>query len=348
MARKDLTSPPTIHDVAAMAGVSIGTASKALNDKGKLKVETRQRVQHAAEQLGFQPNELVRSLLRGRTFTVGLLADDIVGRFSIPLLAGIEDTLSSAEISVFLCTTRENPALEQKHINSLLAKQVDGIIVCGHRSDPRPPISLGNRTSPVVYAYSHVEEGGAPSFLADNADGARKATEHLIGLGRRRIAHIAGPYQWRDQEVRLQTFISTMQDHGAPIPSHGIIGGGPWRSAWGYEATHTLLDHHPDVDAIFCGCDTIALGAIDALKELGRSIPGDVSIVGFDNWDAIALESRPLLTTIDMNFHELGVRAGQELLKLIAGTEEISRRLTELPCSLVIRDSCGFQARPEL
>jgi LacI family transcriptional regulator len=342
MATKSVNSTPTIRDVANLAGVSIGTASKALNGKGQLKATTRLRVESAATQLGFRPNELVRSLLRGRTYTVGLLADDFVGRFSMPLLAGIEDTLADAEISVFLCTTRENVELERKHISSLLAKQVDGIIVCGHRSDPRPSIDIGNRKTPVVYAYGYVDDGKTPCFQVDNADGARKATEHLMSLGRKRIAHIGGPWSWRDAQKRLQAFITTMQDHHYEIPENGIVGGGNWDAKWGYQAAHQLMANHPDIDGIFCACDTIALGAIEALHELGRTVPGDVSIVGFDNWDAIALNAHPNLTTIDMNFHQLGVNAGRALLEKIEQGENAPHHgVVALPCTLVIRDSCG-------
>jgi LacI family transcriptional regulator len=342
MGKQVTGATPTIRDVAELAGVSIGTASKALNGKGQLKPETRLRVESAAISLGFQPNELVRSLLRGRTYTVGLLADDMDGRFSTPLLAGIEDTLTDAEISVLLSVSRENIELERRHIASLLAKQVDGIIVCGARGDPRPPIELGNRAIPVVYAYCRPQDPADHGFVVDNADGARKATEHLIGLGRTKIAHIAGPYSWRDQQIRLQSFISTMHDHRLPLLANGVIGGGNWTAPWGREATHRLLDLHPEIDAIFCGCDTIALGTIDALKERGRRVPEDVAIVGFDNWDAIALSTNPQLTTIDMNFHELGVRAGRALLEMIdRGADAVPAGAIELPCTLVVRESSG-------
>ena len=333
-------STPTIRDVAELAGVSIGTASKALNGKGQLKAETRLRVERAAANLGFQPNDLVRSLLRGRSYTVGLLADDMVGRFSIPLLTGIEDTLSGAEVSVFLSVSGEDAELERRHIASLLAKQVDGIIVCGSRSDPRPSIDLGRRSTPVVYAYCRPQDPQSVGFVVDNAHGARLATEHLIATGRRKIAHIAGPYSWRDQQIRLQAYMSAMHDAGVPMLANAVIGGGGWIADWGYDAAHRLLDLHPEVDAIFCGCDTIAMGTMDALKERGRRIPDDVAIAGFDNWDAIVQNTHPKLTSIDMNFHELGVRAGRALLDMIEkGSAAVPEGTIELPCTLVPRAS---------
>src|SRR5579884_1135490 len=121
--------PPTIHDVARLANVTIGTVSKALNGRGHLRPETRDRVREAAEQLGFRPNDLVHSLLRGRTYTVGLITTDSYGRFSIPVLTGIEDALGAARISVFLCNAHDDPERERGHVDALLAKHVDGIIV---------------------------------------------------------------------------------------------------------------------------------------------------------------------------------------------------------------------------
>jgi len=143
----------TIRDVAAQAGVSIGTASKALNGQGKLRPETRDRVAAAARQLGFAPNVLARGLLGGRTFTVGMITTDSFGRFSIPVMLGAEDALGSGQISVFMCDTRDDPARERRYVEGLLSRRVDGLIVTGRRIEPRP--SVGARLGiPVVYAMT--------------------------------------------------------------------------------------------------------------------------------------------------------------------------------------------------
>ena len=162
---------PTIRDVARAAGVSVGTASKALNGRGRLRPETRQRVRAEAERLEFRPNDLIKSLLRGRTFTVGLITTDYFGRFNMPVIAGIEDALGSAEILVFLCNVRDDPVREQQVISALLAKKVDGIIVMGRSVDPRPPINVGQSGPPVVYAFSRVPDPAALCLLPDDAPG---------------------------------------------------------------------------------------------------------------------------------------------------------------------------------
>ena len=146
----------TIRDVAALAGVSIGTASKALNGQGKLRAETRDRVAAAAAELGFTPNVLARGLLAGRTYTVGLITTDSFGRFSIPVMLGAENALGAGQISVFMCDTRDDPARERQYVDMLLRRQVDGLIVTGRRIEPRPSIGTapghpgGVRDDPVA------------------------------------------------------------------------------------------------------------------------------------------------------------------------------------------------------
>lgn len=329
---------PTIRDVARAAQVSIGTASKALNGRGALRPETRARVRAAAEQLGFRPNDLVRSLLRGRTFTVGLLTTDSYGRFSIPVLTGIEDALGSARVSVFLCNALDDPARERRHLESLLAKQVDGIIVTGRRIDPRPPIEIGSSHVPVLYAFTQVARPGALCLLPDDAQGARLAAEHLLRAGRRRLAHISGPEDFEAVGLRAEAMRRTAEEHGAPVRDSQVLHG-PWDENWAYEAANQLLDHDPQIDGIFCGSDLLARGVADALRERGVRVPDDVALIGFDNWEIIAAKTRPPLTTVDMNLHELGRCAGERLLAMIDG--ERATGTIRLPCSLVVRASSG-------
>lgn len=329
---------PTIHDVARAASVSIGTASKALNGRGQLRPETRQRVRLAAEQLGFRSNDLVHSLLRGRTFTVGLLSTDTYGRFSIPVLEGIEDALGAARISVFMCNARDDPARERRHIESLLAKKVDGIIVTGRRIDPRPPIDIGAARIPILYAFTRITEPGALCLLPDDAHGARLAAEHLVRAGRRRIAHITGPQSFEAVRLRAGALRDTLAEHDLDLPARRVLSG-PWDENAAYDATTVLLDRDPTVDGIFCGSDLLARGVADALRERGRRVPDDVALVGFDNWEIIAAKTRPPLTTVDMELHELGRLAGTRLLEMIEGQR--GEGTVRTPCRLVVRASCG-------
>ncbi len=162
-------SLPRITDVAALAGVSTSTASKALNDTGQLREETRERVRRAAEQLGFTPDSRGRALSSGRSFTVGLITTDSSGRFSIPIMLGAEDALSAGEMGLLLCDTRDDPLREQHYLRSLVSRRVDGIIVTGRRTEPRAPIDV---PIPVVYAFSPSTDPSDTSVIADDHGGA--------------------------------------------------------------------------------------------------------------------------------------------------------------------------------
>ncbi|MFD0523503.1 LacI family DNA-binding transcriptional regulator [Paractinoplanes durhamensis] len=191
----------TIRDVAALAGVSVGTASKALNGRGSLRADTVARVKQAAEQLDFHPNPAARSLHAGRTFTVGMITTDTIGRFSIPLLIGAEDTLGAGEMSVLLCDARDDPIREQHHLKVLLSRRVDGIIVTGRRAGTRTPITAAPGV-PVVYAFLASAAPTDCSVVPDEEGGARLAVDHLLTVGRRRVAVVTGPEHHHSARVR--------------------------------------------------------------------------------------------------------------------------------------------------
>jgi LacI family transcriptional regulator len=333
-----LARPPTIRDVADAAGVSVGTVSKALNGGGQLRDETRAAVHRAARDLRFRPNEMARSLSGQRRFTVGLISTDRHGRFSIPVLEGIEDALDAARISAFLCNTAGDPAREREHVRSLLARRVDGIIVTGQRSHPRPLLDVDGEPVPIVYAFARVDSVEAPCLLPDDEGGGRLAGEHLIRAGRIRIAHITGPERTEAVRHRLRGLRAALERNGLDLPPERAMSGS-WSEAWGHAAVARLLAARDPIDAIFCGSDQIARGVVDALRERGVRVPEHIAIIGFDNWETIATATRPPLTTIDMNLPDLGRHAGLELLAMIEGRGRPGPR--RLPCSLIVRASCG-------
>jgi LacI family transcriptional regulator len=326
----------TIRDVAAAAGVSIGTASKALNGQGKLRAETRERVAQAAERLGFAPNTLAQALLAGRSFTVGLITTDSLGRFSIPVMLGAEDALGTGQVSVFMCDTRDDPQRERRYVEMLSARRVDGLIVTGRRIEPRPPV-LSGPGIPIVYAMTQPAGGGDPAVLPDDEGGGRAAAEHLLGIGRRRIAHIAGPERFLAARLRARGFATALELAG--ISPCGVIRYGEWTEHWGREGAGQLLADRPD--AIFCGSDQIARGVADTLRALGRRIPDDVALVGFDNWGPMVLGALPPLTSVDMCLEQVGRVAAGHLLAAIGG--QPAHGAHTIPSRLVIRASSGGQ-----
>ncbi|MER8846269.1 MULTISPECIES: LacI family DNA-binding transcriptional regulator [Mesorhizobium] len=329
--------PVTLRDVAAQAGVSVATASKALNDQGRMTAETRERIRETARSLGFRPNSLAQSLLRRRSFTVGLLTNDTYGRFSLPLMSGISDALVDAGVSVFLCNVEEDPRLGQLHVEAMLDKRVDGIIATGKRIDRHLPIDLANLRIPVIYAFTQPDPD-AVAFVSDDAGGARLAVEHFCRLGRKRIAHVTGPASFAVVHERAQAYRAALIENGLPM-SEPLLGA--WSEAWGHEAVTILFDDGGEKpDAVFCGNDQIARGIIDALRERGLSVPGDVGVIGFDNWEIVAEATRPPLTSVDMNLTALGREAGLTLLSLVGG-KSAAPGIRKLPCRLVVRQSCG-------
>ncbi|MDT0267318.1 LacI family DNA-binding transcriptional regulator [Streptomyces sp. DSM 44915] len=327
----------TIHDVATLAGVSPGTVSKAINGRGKLRPETRERVLDAARRLGFRPNEMARGLSSGRSFTVGLVTTDSVGRFSLPVLLGAEDALGAGRISVFLCDTRGDQIREQHYVRTLLDRRIDGLIVTGRRTDPRPPLRLPQPV-PVVYALGPSTDPADVSLVTDDAEGARLVVAHLLATGRRRIAHLTGPEHHLAASVRAEHTVRALREAGVEL-SGGRVHFGSWDEAWGRQAARMALLADPAVDALFCGNDQIARGAADALREAGRRVPDEIALVGYDNWDVMAEACRPTLTTVDMNLAELGRTAALTLMDAIDGRP--ARGVRTVPCRLVVRDSTG-------
>ncbi len=321
-----------IYDVARVAGVSVATASKALNNTGRMTEATRIRVKQTAAALGFRPNAMARALTRQRSFTIGLLTNDTYSRFTLPVMAGINEALVDQGVSVFLCGIEDDAALGKIHVDAMLDKQVDGIIATGKRIDRRLPVDLSNLPVPVIYAFTQGPDD-AVTLVSDDAQGAREATGHLLALGRRRLVHVTGPDSFASVKNRSDAFRALA---GAEAP----VLHGAWSEAWGHEAVAQLWAQSSKADAIFCGNDQIARGVVDALRERGVCVPGEVSVVGFDNWEIVSAATRPPLTTIDMNLKELGREAGRLILELADG-KPVEPGIRTLPCKLVLRQSCG-------
>lgn len=329
-------APSRLVDVAARAGVSVGTASKALNGVGRMRPDTRERVMEAADTLGFTPNQNAQNLHTRRSWTVGLMTTDGIGRFSIPVMLGAEDALGGGKISVLLCDTRGDSVREQHHMRTLMERRVDGVIVTGRRTDPRRPLA-GVGAIPTVYALSPSTDPRDMSVVSDDAGGAAIAVGHLLGLGRTRIAHVTGPAHHAAADDRAVRTLEVLAAAGL-APATGRVHHGDWSEPWGRRAAEIVLRAAPETDAFFCGNDQIARGVADSLRERGVRVPDDIAIVGFDNWDTMVLPARPPLTTIDMNLGEIGRVAALRLLAAIeAGTPDVGR--VAVPCQLVVRES---------
>lgn len=325
----------TLGDVARAAGVSLATASKAINNRSDVAASTRRRVLKAADELAFTPNPMAKGLFAGRTGTVGLLTSDLDGRFMLPILMGAEDAFGAGQVNVFLCDARGDAIREQHHLRALLSRRVDGIIVVGRQTDPRP--SLGQEIPvPVVYAYAPSDDDRDLSLTPDNRAGGRLAIEHLLACGRTRIAHVSGDPTYAAARERLEGARTALADAGLDFVGDPLSG--DWSEHWGRDAASTLLTRHPDIDAIFAASDQIARGVLDTARDFGRTVPDDLAVIGYDNWELLATNSRPELTSIDANLQQLGRRAAQHVFEAIDGSTRESG-IRNLPVRLVIRGS---------
>jgi LacI family transcriptional regulator len=327
----------SIRDVARHAGVSPGTVSKVLSGMPGIAATTRERVQAASRELDYGPAELARGMFARRSFTVGLLTSDSFGRFSGPIMAGAEDSLGQGEISIIMCDSRGDLDRERDHLATLVSRRIDGLIVTGRCSNVRPPVTA-DLPFPVVYAHTPSTDPGDLSVMVDDEGAGRLAAEHLLEVGRRRIAHITGPEDFDAVHKRADGLRGVLDAAGVQLL--GGVRTGYWSESWGRAAAEAVLAEHPDVDAIYCGSDLLARGVADALREHGRGVPDDVALVGTDNWRLIAEATRPGLTTVDLDLHRVGTRSAQALVAAIDGDRRQGEEI--VPPTLVVRGSTGL------
>lgn len=311
--------PPTLVEVARLAGVSLTTASKAINDKGRISEDTRARVMSAAAKLRYTPNQYARSLITGRTSTVGLIMyDSMTARFAVPIMLGAETALTEIDLALITADARGDAARFRELVESFNRRNVDGVLVIGDNNHLTPSVTSLS-TAPVVYVYgrSDADPGVDTVHLVDDEVGGRLLVDHLIATGRRRIAHVTGPRGSTSVDHRLLGIRAAMHDAGQRLV--GGVQHGAWTQRHGRTSAARLLARHPDLDAVLCGSDQIAAGVVEAAREAGRRIPDDLAVTGYDNWEPFALDTDPPLTTIEMGLDALGQAAALDLFAVLGG-----------------------------
>jgi len=334
------TARPTIYDVARLAGVSTATVSRALNGTGQIAPATRVAIDAAVAQLGYHPNTAARSLVTKSTQTIALLLPDITNPFYAALVSGIQRRALETGHTMLLCTTESDPEREEQYLNLLRAKQVDGVLVDGLVLPPDRIARFVRNGLPIVCLDRDVDSTSVPLVQVDNRLGAKLATEHLISLGHRRIAHIAGAPELRISEERIGGYRDAFAAAGLE-PDPGLLAVGSFTEEGGYEAMRALLDA-AELTAVFAANDLSAIGAVNAIVESGRRVPEDVSVVGFDDL-RLSRFTTPPLTTIHQPALEIAERATQLLLDLAAG-RGVPQLLHLLEPELVVRASTSAPA----
>lgn len=309
--------PPTLTEVARRAGVSLTTASKAVNGRDRISEVTRKRVLRASKELSYTPNLVAKSLVSGRSSIIGvLLRDPLVHRFAMPIVIGAQSVLEQREFSAIIADARGVVDRLAELATLLRQRNVDGLLIVGDNQSKTPSITASVKI-PCVYVYGPTTHSRDVVHLIDDYAGAMAVVNHLLDLGRARIAHITGPRNASAVQQRATGLTHALDEHGLRLM--GEIAYGPWSQRWARQATRELLGVAPDVDAIACGSDQLAASVLEAVVATGRKVPDDVAITGYDNWTVFAQETDPALTTIDMDLEHLGATAVSDLFAMIGG-----------------------------
>jgi LacI family transcriptional regulator len=307
--------PATMRDVAQKANVSIKTVSRVVNNQGEVSDETRQRVLAAIDALGFRPSKVARALVTQRTETLGLIIGDITNPYFFEVARGVLDAAAAEEYSVFVCNSDGDPEQENQAYHSLADHAVDGIITFPAWENEGYIKTFTEHFQPIVVVNRVFEHPGIGMVLTDIACGARLAVDHLVSQGHASIAMLAGRSPSVNALQRVQGYREAMAAHDLAVNEGWIVGGQPVMTR-GYESTLGLFHQYPKITAIFAYNDLLALGAIQACHELGRRVPDDCAVVGFDNIQFAGLVT-PALTTVHVDKYELGCQALNLLLDML-------------------------------
>jgi len=326
----------TMAEVAREAGVSLMTVSRVINEKDEVSLATRQRVLEVVERLGYRPSSIARGLATHRTGTIGLVVLDNANPFFSEVARGVEQRAYAEGYSVFLCNTDEDPQREVDVLQSLEGKRVDGVVLCSSRLDENElRIALALHPA-VVLVNRRLPGNGVSSLLIDDEMGGRMATQHLLQAGHRAIGFLAGPPTSYSGHERAKGYRAALSSVGMSYNPAWVRHCSPVVQG-GHEAARDLLTAHPELTALFCYNDLVAVGALQACADLGRQVPGDLAIVGYDDIPLAALVT-PSLTTCRVSRCELGAQAMQLLLDQIDGCLDGCEEIVLRP-ELVVRAS---------
>jgi len=338
----------SIKDIAKVASVSHSTVSRALSDSPLVSAETKARIQSLAREMGYSPDAQARSLVMGRTYTIGVVVTTITDPFIAEVVQGIESTAYDHGYTVILASSNSEPEREIAAVEMLQSKRVDGVIVASSRVGALYREHLDRLAVPIVLVNSHSEQSGPYTFSinVDNRHGAYLATDHLIRLGHRCIAYVAGPADHSDDLERLAGYRQALiQAHIAF--DQVLVVSGTGRANGGERALSQLMALDEPPTAVFCYNDMTAIGLLHAARQVGLLVPEELAVVGFDDIP-FAAYFRPPLTTIAQPKPQMGRQAMEMVLALMAdgalGSGAVSNVVVQ--GQLIVRESSGRLFRP--
>jgi len=329
----------SIYDVARESRVSVFTVSAVVNNKSHVSRKLRERVEAAIQKLNYRPNLIARSLAKQRTHTIGMIVPDIANPFFPMVVRGAEDAAQKHGYNLLLCNSDDRLDKEERAIELLLSKRVDGILLTKAAEDFHPSLRqmIKEVNIPFVLVMRTYPKLTKDAVITDDYQGAYNAVCHLARAGRQRIGLIGGPLKISNALARWQGFRDALKAQGLPYEKELVVEG-DYRIESGFRAGHTVLSHRPD--GIYVANHLMTIGLLQAAEEMGVSCPDDFGLVSFDDYPWLGI-FRPRLTTVELPKHQLGSESAELLIARISGkTGRASVR--KLQPELRIRESCGF------
>ena len=329
----------SIADVARESGVSIFTVSAVINNKTHVSKARRQRVEDAIRKLNYRPNLVARSLIKQKTQTIGMIVTDIANPFFPMVVRGAEDAAHKHGYNLLLCNSDDVDEKEEKELELLLSKRVDGILLTKTAGDFRPSLRqmIKDVNIPFVLVMRTYPQLTKDAVISDDYQGAYEAVRHLARAGRRRIGLVSGPMKVSNAKERYRGFREALEAEKLPYEPE-LVTEGDYRIESGFRAGHALLSQRPD--GIYCANHLMTIGLLKAAGEIGLTCPEDFGLVSFDDYPWLGV-FRPRLTTVELPKHQLGSEAAELLIRRIAG-DTSAPVLRKLQPELRIRESCGF------
>jgi LacI family transcriptional regulator len=311
----------TIYEVSRLAGVSLATVSRVMNDSGKVRPETRQKVESAMRELGYRPNSIARSLASHRSDSVGVLVPELHGPFFSVMLSCIEDELRAAGKHVIITAGHSDEVVEKDSIEFLVSRQCDALILHVYAVSDDYLLEQAKGLVPIALIGRDLPEMAGRCLCIDNEQGGYLATRALIELGHRELAYLAGPLWKSDAQGRFAGFQRALAEHGLDF-NENLLAEGNYQEASGRRAMERLLQAGTPFSGLVCGNDEMAAGAIAVAREQGMTIPDDLSVIGFDNV-FFTRYMHPALSTINYPIDVMGRMAARCVLRDVYGKDDL-------------------------
>ncbi|WP_448536052.1 LacI family DNA-binding transcriptional regulator [Pseudothermotoga sp.] len=327
----------TMKDIAEKAGVSVNTVSRVLNNKPDISKETREKILRIAKELGYIKNITASSLRSNQTKIVGVILEDITNLFFAEVMKGMEAAARKYGYQLLLMNTGTDPKKQREAIQTLLERRVEGILITPTEDGLSDFERLSHINVPAVIVGRHIERLQLDEIHSDEVKGGYLATKHLLLRGRKKILFINSVPENSAARMREEGYRKALREANVHLPEDYIIVSSEPNMEAGYDAVLKAIEKKLDFDGIFCYNDMFAFGAMRALEELGKRVPQDVAVVGYDDV-AFASYYRPALTTIRINKFGMGFEAFKLLLQRLTGRRKKPKRVV-LDVELIVRES---------